>query len=142
MKKYWIAVISKDHISKGIEGGFIQVNHGKRAPLTKAHSGDGILVYSSKATVGGPSDCQSFTAIGFFVGEELFSVQMTADFMAHRRRVQYLPCREIKLRPIIDLLEFIPNKKHWGYPFRFGFLEIGEKDFTTIQQLMLSHDRE
>jgi hypothetical protein len=33
--QYWIAVVSKDHVLKGVEGGFAQAGHGKRAPLAK-----------------------------------------------------------------------------------------------------------
>ena len=31
--KYWIATISKEHTLRGVAGGFMQVCHGKQAPL-------------------------------------------------------------------------------------------------------------
>lgn len=31
----WIIVASKDHLQRGIEGRFIQANHGKAAPLKR-----------------------------------------------------------------------------------------------------------
>lgn len=33
--KYWILVASREHVLKGESGGFIQVCHGKCAPLKK-----------------------------------------------------------------------------------------------------------
>jgi hypothetical protein len=39
--------------------------------------------------------------------------------------------------PLIDKLEFIKNKKQWGYPFRYGFFEIAERNFNLIAGLML-----
>lgn len=31
----WIIVASKDHLQRGIEGGFIQASHGKAASLNR-----------------------------------------------------------------------------------------------------------
>ena len=33
--RYWIAVASADHVARGVAGGFMQVCHGKRAPLAR-----------------------------------------------------------------------------------------------------------
>ena len=38
MTKYWIAVASAEHVRRGNQGGFMQVNHGKAAPLRTAQS--------------------------------------------------------------------------------------------------------
>ena len=32
-RRYWIGVVSREHVMLGVKGGFIQLNHGKRAPL-------------------------------------------------------------------------------------------------------------
>lgn len=47
------------------------------------------------------------------------------------------PCREVPIRPLIDDLEFISNKRHWGAAFRFGLREIPETDFQLIAIRML-----
>jgi hypothetical protein len=36
----------------------------------------------------------------------------------------------------ISEITFIQNKKSWGYPFRFGLLEIPEVDFQKIAEAM------
>ena len=49
--KYWIIVASKDHLQRGLAGGFIQANHGKAAPLKRMHVGDWVLFYSPKSGI-------------------------------------------------------------------------------------------
>ncbi|MDB5152172.1 MAG: hypothetical protein JWR54_923, partial [Mucilaginibacter sp.] len=39
--------------------------------------------------------------------------------------------------PLIPQMEFIQNKKAWGYHFRFGFFEIGEHDFKLLKEKLL-----
>jgi hypothetical protein len=46
--KYWIIVASKDHLQRGLAGGFIQANHGKAAKLKRMSLGDWIIFYSPK----------------------------------------------------------------------------------------------
>ena len=35
MTKFWIGVVSKEHVLRGVEGGFCQVCHGKKRPLNR-----------------------------------------------------------------------------------------------------------
>jgi len=137
---YWITVISKDHIEKGVAGSFIQVCHGKQGPLKRIKEKDWIIVYSPKITMDGNEKCQSFTAIGQATGESIYSFQMTKDFIPFRRNVEFYPCQEISILPLIDKLDFIQNKKSWGYPFRFGLFKIGENDFNLITSNMLKNE--
>ena len=44
-------------------------------------------------------------------------------------RVEFLPCTETPIRPLIDDLDFIEDKAQWGYRFRFGVFKIDEHDF-------------
>lgn len=140
--KYWVAAISKEHTLRGVAGNFTQVCHGKEAPLKRMRKGDYLIVYSSKITMGGDEKCQAFTAIGVVKDEEIYRFQMADDFVPFRRRVQFLESRETPILPLIDQLEFIQNKKAWGYPFRFGFFEIQERDFNLITSKMLNHEIE
>lgn len=43
---YWVAVASKEHVQRGIAGGFAQVCHGKPTPLNRMETGDWIIYYS------------------------------------------------------------------------------------------------
>ncbi|WP_295676073.1 EVE domain-containing protein [uncultured Mucilaginibacter sp.] len=130
--KYWIVVVSKDHITRGTAGGFIQANHGKQGPLKRMAVNDWVICYSPKVAYGGNELCQAFTAIGQVADDEIYQHKMADDFIPYRRNIKYFPCKETSILPIIGELSFIPNKKSWGYPFRVGFFEIGEADFKLI----------
>ncbi|WP_316634578.1 EVE domain-containing protein [uncultured Flavobacterium sp.] len=137
-KKYWIATISKEHAQRAINGNFIQVCHGKEGPLKRMQKEDCLLIYSSKVTMEGGEKCQAFTALGKVIDDEVYSFQMTEKFIPYRRNIQFVECNEVSIIPLIENLEFIPNKKLWGYPFRYGFFEINENDFNFITSKMIS----
>lgn len=136
--KYWIITASKDHVKKGVEGGFAQACHGKASPLKKMKNGDFVIYYSSKYIMGEKEKCQEFTAIGKVVNDEIYSYQMAPDFCPSRLDIEFYKSKDISILPLINDLEFIPNKQKWGYPFRWGTIEIGEQDFTLISNLMLN----
>jgi hypothetical protein len=135
--RYWIVVVSKDHITRGVAGGFIQANHGKAGPLKKMSAGDGVICYSSKQTYSGNEPLQAFTAIGRVADDQVYQHKMSEDFIPYRRNVEWLKCRETPIAPLIGQLDFIKNKTSWGYQFRFGFFEITERDFKLIESSMV-----
>ena len=138
--KYWIAAVSKEHTMRGVSGNFMQVCHGKQAPLKRMKKGDYLIVYSSKITMEGNDNCQSFTAVGQVEDDEVYQFKMTENFKPFRRNIEFLESVETSIIPLINELEFIPNKKSWGYPFRFGFFEIKENDFNLITSKMLQNE--
>jgi predicted RNA-binding protein len=137
--KYWITVASKDHILRGVKGGFMQAGHGKLAPLKRMKPDDWVIFYSPKETMDGDQKCQSFTAIGQALDEEIYQFKMSEDFTPFRRNVNFLKSREVSILPLIESLDFIKNKKSWGFPFRTGFFEIEEDDFKKISKEMLEN---
>lgn len=136
MIQYWMASVSKEHTERGVEGQFIQVCHGKKTPLQKMKKGDYIIVYSSKTTMSNSEKLQAFTAIGKVMDDDVYSFQMTETFIPFRRNIEFYDCKECSIIPLIDQLDFIENKKFWGYPFRYGHFEISEKDFKLIASKM------
>lgn len=58
----WIAVASAEHVQKGRLSGFMQVCHGKGAPLRRMKPNDWVVYYSPTVTFGGRDKLQSFTA--------------------------------------------------------------------------------
>jgi predicted RNA-binding protein len=135
--KYWIVVVSKDHIARGVEGGFMQANHGKEAPLKRMDVGDGVIFYSPKKTYGGNEVLQAFTAIGEVADDKIYQHKMADDFIPYRRNINYFKCQETPIAPLINELDFIENKTSWGYKFRFGFFEIPERDYKLIRSAMI-----
>jgi hypothetical protein len=138
--KYWIIVASKDHVKTAIAEGIAQARHGKAAPLKRMRNGDFIIYYSGKQTMGRPEVCQEFTAIGKVMDDEIYPFQMSGNFCSSRRNIEFLPSDDVPILPLIPELDFINNKKSWGYPFRFGFLEINQHDFELISSQMLQKD--
>lgn len=136
-ERYWITVVSKDHIKRGVAGGFMQANHGKPGALKKLHVNDWVIFYSPKVTYEGDEKLQAFTAIGQVTGSEVYQHKVSDDFIPYRRDIRFYTCKEVPFIPLIAQMEFISNKKAWGYHFRFGFFEIGKTDFNLIRSKML-----
>jgi predicted RNA-binding protein len=135
-RKYWVAVVSKDHTQRGVEGGFMQACHGKQGPLKRMHENDWVIFYSPKQSMNSDIKCQAFTAIGQTTDENIYQYQMTSDFIPFRRNIEFYECEQISILPLIDQLEFIKDKKKWGFQFRFGFFEINEHDFNFLLSKM------
>lgn len=138
--KYWIAVISKEHVLKGKEWGIVQVCHGKKAPLARISKDDYIVFYSSKQKMTDKEPLQQFTAIAKATDDQIYQVTQFEGFEPFRRKVEFIKCEDTPIRPLINELDFIQNKKSWGYPFRYGLLEIPEKDFKLIAAKMAIYE--
>jgi len=137
--KYWVIVASKDHVKNGTAEGIAQACHGKSSSLKKMKKEDFVIYYSGKQTLGKADKCQEFTALGKVMDDEVYQFQVTEDFCPSRRNIEFLPSKEVSILPLINDLDFIQNKKSWGYPFRFGFFEINQHDFDLISSKMLQH---
>jgi predicted RNA-binding protein len=135
--KYWIVVVSKDHIARGVAGGFMQANHGKEGPLKRMAVNDWVMFYSPKQTFSGNEPLQAFTAIGQVADEQIYQHKMADNFIPYRRNIKYEESKETPIAPLIADLDFIKNKSSWGYQFRFGFFEIPENDFKLIRSKMV-----
>ena len=139
--RYWIVVASYDHVRLGAAAGFAQACHGKSSPLRRMHEGDWLIYYSSKATYGQAERCQKFTAIGQVKDDHIYPFDMGNGFVPFRRNVDFLDCHEASILPLIGDLSFIRDKVRWGAPFRYGLLEIPERDFRLIAGHMLSEEQ-
>jgi hypothetical protein len=133
---HWLGVVSRSHVQIGVQGGFIQLNHGKKAPLQKFRAGDRLVIYSPRTAYPDGEPLQSFTAIGTIVSGEIYQVEMAPDFKPYRVDVQFSPCKEAPIKPLIEKLSFIKSKTHWGAAFRFGQLKIPATDFALIAEAM------
>ena len=68
-RKNWIAVASAVHARRGcsVEAGgvgYMQVCHGKAAPLKRVQAGDRVAYYAPTVTMGGKDRLQRFVSIG------------------------------------------------------------------------------
>lgn len=134
---YWLGVVSKEHVQKGVSGGFAQVCHGKKSPLVKMSAGDILIYYSPKITFLGNAPCKSFTAIGRIVSGKVYQVEMAPNFHPFRIDVSYFPCIEVPIIEIFDQLE-LTRQKNWGMQLRRGLIELAKSDFQWIAKSMKS----
>jgi len=119
-----------------VEGGFGQVCHGKKLPLERMNPGDYLLYYSPKQSFGGGEPCQAFTALGRVLERSAYPFALSENFVPYRRDVGFLETVDAPIAPLLSRLEFIPDLRRWGYPFRHGFFEIGSADFARISAAM------
>ncbi len=132
----WIAVASAEHVHKGRLSGFMQVCHGKGAPLRRLKPNDSVVYYSPTVTFGGKDKLQAFTAIGQIKEGEPYQVEMDNGFCPFRRDVRWFDAHEALITPLLHQLDFTKNKKNWGYQFRFGLLAISKQDMQLIADVM------
>lgn len=132
----WIAVASAEHVQEGRLSGFMQVCHGKGAPLRRLKPNDWVAYYSPTVTFGGKDRLQAFTAIGKIKVREPYQVDMGNDFCPFRRDALWFESRATFITPLLNQLDFTKNKKNWGYQFRFGLLAVSEHDMQLIAQAM------
>lgn len=136
--KYYIIVASKDHVTAGKENGFAQAGHGKKVQLIKLKKNDWVIYYSSKDKNQNGKAYQKFTAIGQVTDYEPYQVSINPDFKPWRRNIDFRPSTDFEIRPLVNELEFISNKKKWGLHLMSGFIEIGKADFERIAIKMLT----
>jgi predicted RNA-binding protein len=138
MTRYFIGVVSKEHVLIGVKESIAQIGHGKKSGLARMHKGDWLIYYSPKVALNSDEKLQAFTAIGQMVDDDIYQVEMSPTFKPFRRKVAYSPSHDIPIAPLIEKLSFITNKSRWGYVFRYGLVEIPKEDFELIKNAM--HD--
>jgi len=134
--KYWINVISKDHVLAGMEGGFTQANQDRAASLQLLRERDLIFFYSPGTLFRAGEILQSFTAVARVADDAPYQVETTATLHPWRRKVTPLPCEAAAIEPLIPQLDFVQDKANWGLSLRRGLFEIGVDDARRIAAAM------
>ncbi|MEO8249483.1 MAG: EVE domain-containing protein [Burkholderiales bacterium] len=140
----WIAVASAEHARRGRDHepvGFIQVGHGKRAPLSRIAPGDRVAYYAPATTLVGKDKLQSFVSIGMVQVGEPYEFDVGGGFIPWRRDARYVPAQDAPIAPLLDAFEFIEDRKHWGAKFRFGLIEINDHDMRLMADAMSAESR-
>ena len=138
-RKNWIAVASAEHARQGCEEpahGFMQVCHGKCAPLKRVQPGDRVAYYAPAVTMGGKDRLQSFVSIGIVQPGVPYAFDMGGGFLPFRRDVIYVPAKEAPIAPLLDSFEFVESRTRWGYKFRFGLFMVTDADMRLIANAM------
>jgi hypothetical protein len=136
MSRNWIAVASAEHVRLGRSKGFMQVCHGKAAPLRRIRPGDGVVYYSPTNVFRGNDRLQSFTALGVVRDGAPYRADIGDGFEPFRRDVDWRAAAEVPIRPLLGRLQFTTAKRNWGYQLRFGLFEISGPDMAVIAEAM------
>lgn len=122
-----------------VAGGFIQLGHGKHAPIKRLLPGDWIALYSPRTNMSGGEPLQAFTAIGRVAEGPPYEVDQTPGFRPLRRDVKYLESRECSVRPLLGSLSFLKAGPNWGIAFRRPVFAVSKDDFERIADEMAAH---
>jgi hypothetical protein len=139
VRNTWIAVASAEHARRGCakaDVGFMQVCHGKCAPLRRVQPGDRVAYYAPATTMGGKDRLQSFVSIGTVLPGAPYAFDMGGGFVPYRRDVRYLAAHDAPIAPLLDHFEFVEDRSRWGAKFRFGLFKISDHDMRLIAQAM------
>jgi len=135
----WIAVASAEHVRLGRAAGFMQVCHGKAAPLRRVRPGSRVVYYSPSEQFGGKDRLQAFTALGVVRDVDPYQFDMGGGFCPFRRDVAWLEARPAPIKPLLERLEFTKGLRNWGQKFRFGLFAITASDMAIIADAMGAH---
>lgn len=131
--RYWIGVVSREHVHRGVAGGFAQVGHGKGGPLRRMSAGDWLMYYSPKESLESTVPVQAFTAAGKVSDGNVYQVTVSPEFQPWRIDVEYAAgTSDAPIQPLLDKLSFTAGQRNWGYRFRTGHFEILPEDFHLI----------
>ena len=120
-RRHWVIVVSRDHARRGLEGGFIMANHGKR---------DGILVYSPTTTYPRGEPLRAITMVGEVTGDAPEPNEVIAGGF---RRAAAL--REIDPLPRDDVREHLHGSR-----IRCGRFESPAADAEAVRALVDARD--
>ncbi len=134
--KFWLGVASKNHVSIGVSQGFAQVNHGRKGPLMRMQSGDGLVYYSPGFILGEKPTLRAFTAIGI-ITDGLEQVEHSHDFQPWRRTITYR--NDVGDAPVTNLKSrlHLTSTPYWGYQLRTGLVELTGDDYQMIEHYMV-----
>jgi hypothetical protein len=133
---HWIAVASAEHVRLGRAAGYMQIAHGKLAPLKRVKPHDLVAYYSPSEVLKVNDKFQSFVAIGQVKEGEPYAFDMGNGFVPHRRDVNWFQANETSIRPLLQQLEFSKDNINWGYQLRFGLFKISEFDWSLVTEAM------
>lgn len=122
----WVLVASRDHARRGLTGGFVMANHGKRAPVARMNVGDRVLIYSPTTSFPKGEPLRAITIVGEVTGEE---PEPSAVIEGGFNRAARL--REIEPIPLARVRDHLPTSR-----IRFGFFELPTEDAHAIWDLV------
>lgn len=136
--RYWLGVVHRDHVRRGVDQGIAQLDHGSRTAIARLSPGDGLVYYSPRETSPRGRELRAFTAIGRVADGEPWqaapvSMAGRGEVAPWRRRVEYVDgVEEAPIAPLLPVLELTRATRDWGWVMRRGTLELTSHDFAVL----------
>lgn len=137
-RAFWIGVACRDHVKRGVEGGFAQLGHGKHSAVKNLKCGDWIAYYSPTSEMGGGDKVQAFTYIGRVTSNEAYQVEQSEKFHPWRVDVEFeQDAEEAPVRPLLEDLDLTRGRgSKWGMAFRAAKVKATDADLLVIATAM------
>lgn len=133
--RFWLGVVQREHVLRGVALGIAQINHGSKA-VGRMAPGDGFVYYSPRTSYPDGDPLREFTAIGRIADGDIWQAD-DGDFRPWRRKVDYDGAAiAAPITPLLDVLDLTRGNRNWGYQLRRGQLELTEHDFRVIAEQM------
>ena len=129
--RYWLGVVQRAHVLRGVSLGIAQVNHGASS-IARLQPGDGLVYYSPKTSYPEGDPLREFTAIGRIAEGDAWQAD-EGDRHPWRRRVEYdETAHPVPITPLLEVLDLTRGTRNWGLIMRRGQLEVTPRDFGII----------
>ncbi|WP_280455169.1 EVE domain-containing protein [Nocardia brasiliensis] len=143
MTRYWLNVVAKEHVLRGVELGITQAGHGKRAAVERMQPGDGLIYYSPRTGIRSGAPVRAFTAIGTVDERPVWQAEPAelpggGCFQPWRRSINYrVDAKETAIDDLRGELD-LTSTPNWGMVLRRGLIELCAHDHAVIARAMTS----
>jgi hypothetical protein len=137
-RHYFVVIASRERVAAAATGGYIEISRGRASPLERLREGDVVVFYSPREADAGGAVLQQFTAVAQVAAGPAFEGEPRHGSAERplRRRARYWQAECAPIRPLLEALDFIRDKKHWGVSLRHGFVQMSAADFRQIARAM------
>lgn len=136
----FVGVAHPAQVRMARDAGVVAFGHGREASVRRLAPGDSVIDYAPKSDFDG-DPVQAFVAHATVTGDAPFVKEWAAGFTAWARTARFDEVTERPVRPLLERLSFIRDRRHWGMAFRQDKFEIGEADHATIAGALLGARR-
>jgi hypothetical protein len=135
-RSHWIGVAARDHVAKGVAGGFCMFAHGKHTAAKRLAPGDRFAYYAPMTGMGEGEKVRAFVAIGEILAPPPVQHSMGEAGTGWGRAARYFQANEADIYPLLPQLSFVTDATHWGMYFRKSLFKIDSEDFGLIAHAM------
>ncbi len=130
--RFWIGVAAAAHVERAVREGFCAFSHGSEAAAARPRRGEHFVYYAPRRDLGSGPAVQAFTALGT-IADDAPTLRDFGAFQAPVRRADYVAVDPAPVRPLLEKLGFVRDKRNWGLAFRRGLFAVPVEDFAVIE---------